>query len=203
MLDPKKYKNLHDLSCVALVVDVNGSELMFNSWHANLVGQFVRDILVGSIRAIELAGGSILSFTGDGLIAALTDEDKAAEACWGIAHDFRKLNEYLMQKGNDGVSLWPFMHDDFGLKIALERGVLEVNTVHTDFLGEQPFIVGEASIYASRMLSFGKGNRCLIGPRAAARWNYGELEGPFKDKGKHEGIEYEYYLYDMSDIWVD
>lgn len=201
MLDPATYGSIHSLSCVALIVDINGSKHLFRSFGANLVGQFVRDILIGSIGAIEQANGSIISFTGDGLIAVLPDEDAAAIACYGIAHDFRKTNDYL--DANNRMKTWPFLHDDFGLKIALERGPLEVHTVGSEFLGAQPFIVGEPVIYANRLLSYGKGNRCLIGPRSAVNWKYGELSGPFTEPGKHKDLQYEYYLFDLEDFWID
>lgn len=85
----------------------------------------------------------------------------------------------------------------------IEQGVLEVSTITSTFLGEQPFLVGEPTVYASRMLAFGEGDRCLVGPQAAANWEYAGLDGPYEGKGKHEGLTYQYYLYDLEDLWED
>jgi hypothetical protein len=90
-----------------------------------------------------------------------------------------------------------------GLKIAIERGVLEVSTITSTFLGQQPFLVGEPTVYASRMLAFGEGDRCFVGPKAAANWEYGGLDGPYEGKGKHKGLTYAYYFYDLDDLWED
>jgi len=53
--------------------------------------------------------------------------------------------------------------------IAIERGILEVSTISSDFLGIQPYLVGSPTVYASRLLAFGKGDRCLVGPRGSRR----------------------------------
>jgi len=53
------------------------------------------------------------------------------------------------------------------------------------------------------MLAFGEGDRCVVGPKAAANWEYGGLDGPYEGKGKHEGLTYAYYFYDLDDFWED
>lgn len=47
MLDPNTINKLHWISCVALVVDINGSEKLIDAGEDGLTGQFLRDILVG------------------------------------------------------------------------------------------------------------------------------------------------------------
>jgi class 3 adenylate cyclase len=201
MLNLETYQKQLYFECTALVVDINSSEMMFRSDEANLVGQFTRDTLSGAVRAVEEAGGSVINHSGDSIIAVMPNVEAAAEASWSVAHDFRKTKEYLVGTGLKTV--WPFVPDDFGLKISMESGTMEVSTIWSKFLGEQPFITGPPSVYASRMLSFGEGNRCLVGPIAAEGWPYETLAGPFIGQGKHAEIKYEYFLYDLSDLWED
>lgn len=200
MLDPKTISKQHSFECVALVVDINASEKLIAADDCGIIGQFFRDLLYGSIRAVEESHGSVISFTGDGLIAVLPSEEDAGLACMAIAHDLRKTRDYLESSGPDA---FPQLRIGVGLKIAVERGCLEVSSISSNFLGEQPFLVGPPTVYATRISCFGKGDRCIVGPKAAANWPYGRLEGPYKGKGKHREVTYEYYLFDLSDLWVD
>jgi class 3 adenylate cyclase len=203
MLDRRTIYKKHSLSCVALVVDINGSEKLIEAGADGLTGQFFRDLLYGGIQAVEECNGSVISFTGDGFIAVLPTEKDAAHACWGIARDLRKIREHLSDRCDDGSPAWPQMEVGVGLKIAIERGVLEVSSISSSFLGKQPFLVGHPTVYASRISAFGEGDRCVVGPKAAANWPYGGLEGPYEDEVKHKGLTYRYYFYDLADLWVD
>lgn len=203
MIDPRTIHKKDYLDCVALVVDINGSEKLIGAGADGLTAQFFRDLLAGGIDAVEKCNGSVISFTGDGFHAVLPTEKDAAHASWHIAKDLRKTREYLSDKCDDGSSVWPQMDIGVGLKIAIERGILEVSTITSTFLGQQPFLVGEPTVYASRLLAFGKGDRCLVGPKAAANWEYAGLDGPYKGRGKHKGLTYEYYFYDLDDLWED
>jgi class 3 adenylate cyclase len=203
MLNRHTIHKKHSVSCVALVVDINGSEKLIAAGADGLTGQFFRDLLAGGIKAVEQCNGSVISFTGDGFQAVLPTEKDAAHACWHIAKDLRKIREYLSDTCDDGSPAWPQMEVGVGLKIAIERGVLEVSSIHSSFLGELPFLVGEPTVYASRILAFGEGDRCLVGPKAAANWEYGGLDGPYEGKGKHKGLTYAYYFYDLDDLWED
>jgi class 3 adenylate cyclase len=203
VIDPRTIHKKHYLDCVALVVDINGSEKLIGAGGDGLTAQFFRDLLAGGIDAVEKCNGSVISFTGDGFHAVLPTEKDAAHASWHIARDLRKTREYMSDKCDDGSSVWPQMDIGVGLKIAIERGRLEVSTITSTFLGQQPFLVGEPTVYASRLLAFGKGDRCLVGPKAAAKWEYAGLDGPYKGRGKHKGLTYEYYFYDLDDLWED
>ena len=201
MIDRRTIHKQHHLDCVALVVDINGSEKLIRAGADALTGLFFRDLLSGGIEAVEEGNGSVISFTGDGFQAVLPTEKDVAHACWHIAKDLRRIREYLSGTCDDGSPAWPQMEIEVGLKIAIEWGVLEISTITSTFLGQQPFLVGEPTVYASRMLAFGEGDRCLVGPKAAANWEYGGLDGPYEGKGKHKGLTYAYYFYDLDDLW--
>ena len=203
MLDPRTIYEKHTVSCVAFVVDINGSEKLIDAGEDRLTGQFFRDLLAGGIRSVEECNGSVISFTGDGFIAVLPTETDAAHACWGVARDLRKTREYLRDCRVDFPQAWPQLDVGVGLKVAIERGELEVSSISSAFLGVQPFLIGPPTVYASRISAFGEGDRCVIGPNAAANWPYAGLTGPFEDEVKHKGTKYQYYFYDLDDLWVD
>jgi class 3 adenylate cyclase len=188
--------------CVALVLDLNHSEKLVGLDDNNDVGQFIRDVIVGWIDPIEESGGSVINFTGDGMVAVLPDEESAGMACFGIARDLRKTREHLESSREGHPEVFGVMEAGLGMKIAIERGILEVNSIKAAFLGKQYLLVGPPTIYATRLLSFGRGDRCLIGPNAAKKWPYGPLEGPFVQRGKR-GREYEYYKFDLEDSWAE
>ena len=200
MLSPKTIEKLGSFECVALVVDINGSEKIIAAEEEQLVAQFFRDLLLGSIEAVEKFNGSVISFTGDGFISVLPSESDAGLACFRIARDLRKTREYLESSGPD---VWPALKSGVGLKIALERGWLNVSSISSDFLGKQPFLVGPPTVYASRILSFGEGDRCIVRSQCSGQLAYTGLEGPFKGRVKHQEIKYEYYFFDLYDFWED
>jgi len=145
VLNPKTIERQHYVEGVALVVDINGSEKLIGVGADGLTAQFFRDLLCGGIHAVEEHGGSIIAYTGDGFQAILRDEQAAAYASWEIARDLRKTREYLEQTRGNESTIWPQLDVGVGLKIAIERGVLEVSTISSRFLGVQPFLdtVGE------------------------------------------------------------
>jgi class 3 adenylate cyclase len=204
VLDPKTLQKKQYVDCVALVVDINGSEKLIAAGEDGLTAQFFRDLLSGGIAAVEENGGSVISFTGDGFVGVLPTEDAAAHASWSIARDLRKTREYLQGCRTDNFpDAWPQLDIGVSLKIAIERGSLEVSTIYSKFLGEQPYLVGPPTVYASRISAFGEGDRCVVGPKAAANWPYTGLEGPYKGKLKYKDVTYEYFFYDLEDLWVD
>ncbi len=105
MLDPKKIGQTGSFECVVLVVDINASErlLAVDEWGGT--AQFFRDLLAGSIQAVQDAHGSVINFIGDGLTAVLPSEEDAGMACMGIAHDLRKTRDYLVSNGSDAFPL--------------------------------------------------------------------------------------------------
>src|SRR6185437_7375823 len=119
MLDPRTIHEQHTVSCVALVVDINGSEKLIDAGTDGLTGQFFRDLLTGGIHVVEECHGSVISFTGDGFVAVLPSEVEAAHASWGIARDLRKAREYLEGCRGDCPEAWPQLNVGVGLKIAI------------------------------------------------------------------------------------
>ena len=71
-------------------------------------------------------------------------------------------------------------------------------------LGTHRLLIGSAINHASRILSAGSGNRCLVGPSAAQHGfsNY-SLSGPHSVAGKIGEPNYEYFQLDLSDIWIE
>jgi len=118
MLDPKTVEKTGSFECLALVVDINASErlLAVDEWEGT--AQFFRDLLYGSVRAIEDAHGSVINFIGDGLTAVLPSEEDAGMACMAIAHDLRKTRDYLVSNGPEA---FPQLKVGVGLKMGIER----------------------------------------------------------------------------------
>jgi hypothetical protein len=79
MIDRRTIHKQHYLDCVALVVDINGSEKLIGAGADGLTAQFFRDLLSGGID--EKCNGSVINFTGDGFHAVLPTEKDAAHAC--------------------------------------------------------------------------------------------------------------------------
>jgi class 3 adenylate cyclase len=198
MLDPKTVEEMGAFECLVLVVDINSSErlLTVDDWGGT--AQFFRDLLYGSVRAVEDAHGSVISFIGDGLTAVLPSEEEAGMACISIARDLRKTRDYLVSSGREA---FPQLKVGIGLKLGVERGWMQVSSVSSEFVGDVPYFFGEPAVYATRISRFGRGDRCLIGPKAAANWPYGGLDGPFVRKRRT--FTYEYYSFDLGDFWVD
>lgn len=140
MIDRRTIHKQDHLDCVALVVDINGSEKLIGAGADGLTAQFFRDLLSGGIEAIEKCNGSVISFTGDGFQAVLPTERDAAHACWHIAKDLRRTREYLTDTCDDGTPAWPQMEVGVGLKIAIERGCLRSAQSPRHFLGSNPFL---------------------------------------------------------------
>ena len=139
MIDRRTIHKQDYLDCVALVVDINGSEKLIGAGADGLTAQFFRDLLSGGIEAVEKCNGSVISFTGDGFQAVLPTEKDAAHACWHIAKDLRRTREYLSDTCDDGTPAWPQMEIGVGLKIGIERGVLRSAQSPRHFLGSNPF----------------------------------------------------------------
>ena len=109
MIDRSTIHKQHYLECVALVVDINGSEKLIDAGADGLTAQFLRDLLSGGIKAVEGCNCSIISFTGDGFQAVLPSEKDAAHACWHIARDLRRTREYLSDTCDGRSPVWSQM----------------------------------------------------------------------------------------------
>lgn len=194
---------LPKMGCIeafAVIVDINQFTAMVNKGSDT---QFVRDVLTGGITAIEDEGGEVVGFMGDAFYGLLPDAQAFFNAAIRIAIDLDQQCEWISENQADDPALWTFVDGGVGLKVTTEFGLLDIDTIHSRFLGEQRLFIGNAVNYAARIGAGGKGNRCLLGPRAANLVrNVGcELHGPFTIKGKaHEG-SYEYFHLDLGNIW--
>jgi len=188
----------------AAIVDINGYTRMVSDSaeriDASYMATFVRDVLAGSIEAVEDNGGLVVGFMGDAFLAILPNAESTVMACIAIAADVRKQCEYFADGHHDNKEWLPWAVGGISLKIGVEFGVLSKSVIRSKFLGDQTLFVGEAINHAARILSAGHGNRCLFGPRAvAAGVGSYELEGPLSVNGKPGEPDYQYYTFDLSE----
>lgn len=188
----------------ALIVDINGFTGMVAQSDGNVIADFVRDVLVGSVKAVEDAGGEVVGFMGDAILAVLPDADSAAAACFVIAKDLNSQCEYISQSQKECPDCWEFAPGGPSLKIGIEHGWMDVAEISSRALGTQQLIIGNAINHAARILNAGSGNRCLVGPSAVKHGfsNY-QLEGPSFIAGKSGEPSYEYFKFDLEDIWIE
>jgi class 3 adenylate cyclase len=190
----------------AVIVDLNQFTAMVNKAEetGDLIAQFTRDALSGAIFEIEAEGGEVVAFMGDAVLGIIPDGASAVRACFGIAKDVDEQCEYISnaQEGNDYT--WPFAPGGPSIKIAIEYGMMDISTIDSRLLGEHRLLIGSPINYAARISKAGEGNRCIIGPVAAKKeFSSYTLDGPHSIKGKPGEQEYEYYLFDLGDIWID
>jgi hypothetical protein len=141
---------------------------------------------------------------GDAILGVLPDGDHAAKACFGIAHDLDRQCEYISDHQREFPADWEFAPGGPSIKISIEYGALDVSTIRSRALGEQRLLVGDAINYASRISLAGEGNRCNVGPVAAKMEGMScyDLAGPFTIGGKHGEGDYQFYDFDLGDIWI-
>ncbi|MEK7674812.1 MAG: adenylate/guanylate cyclase domain-containing protein [Verrucomicrobiota bacterium] len=196
---------LGTIKAFAMIVDINHFTRMVAEDDTGLIAQFVRDVLSGPIAAIESCDGEVVGYMGDAILGVLPTGDGAAFACFDIAKDLDRQCEYIFNHQEDFPQDWAFAPGGPSIKIAIEYGSLDVSTISSRFLGTHRLLIGDAINYASRITSGGVGNRCHIGPIAAAMAPFSgyTLHGPRSVRGKaREGV-YTYYELDLSDIWVE
>ena len=184
----------------AMIVDINGYSHIVAHPEANAIAQFTRDILLGSVKAIEKNNGIVVGFMGDALLAFLDDVDSVGQCCYDIAKDLDKQCEYL---SNNSES-FPFAPKGPSLKIGIEYGTIDVSEIWSDFLGNQRIFAGVAINYAQRISNAEIGNRCLVGPKAYEK----EMDsftylhgGPYEIDGKNGEDLYTYYQVNLGDVW--
>lgn len=186
---------------IAMIVDINEFELLVErGWDEN-PGLFVKDVLYGGIQAVEKNDGEVVAFMGDAFLAVLPTPEACGTACLEIARDVRKTCEYIADVQKDNPNAWQFVPGGVGLKIAIERGTMDVAKIESRFAGTQRLMVGPCVNYAARIAEAGAGNRCHLGPNVAADWPYAPLSRRLETSGKHAGRTYTYYAFDMSDVW--
>lgn len=187
----------------ALIADINGFTGLVRRSAGNFIAQFVRDVLLGPVGAIEQAGGEVVAVMGDAVLGILPDTQSITHACVSIAKDANKQSEYISVIQNRSAEAWSFAPGGPSLKIGIEYGALDVSEISSRFFGTQRLIIGDAINHAARILGAESGNRCLLGPNAASKLSQFVLEGPNVAKGKSGEPTYEYYRFDLSDIWIE
>ena len=162
------------------------------------MAQFVRDILSFGVEAVEKSEGLVIGFMGDAFLALLEDGDKVFDCCALIAKNLDRTCEYISGFPED----FPQCPKGPQLKIGIEYGVIDVSTISSNFLGTQQIFIGSTINYASRIMSAGEGNRCLVGPEAYKKGlNQWCKDEPETTTGKKGEPEYEYYNLDLNEIW--
>lgn len=185
----------------SMIVDINGFTNLVSRHELGVgVAQYVRDILAGSIHAIESAGGSVIGVMGDAVFGILPDAESAVLACIGAAKDLDRMCAYL-----DGTDYLRSVPAPPTLKIGVEYGTLSNSTIGTEALGRMPFCIGAATNYVSRIIAPGVGNRCHVGPAAYEAGMKDWMSGatPMSVEGKQGEPSYTYYKFDLGDTWVE
>lgn len=185
----------------SLIADINSfTKLVANHDLPAGISAYVRDVLAGSIAAVEECEGSVIGVMGDAIFGVLPTSDAAFNACVLIARDVDRLCSYL--SGTDyeeGVPELP------SLKVGVEYGPLSASTISSAALGTIPFCIGPATNYAARIIAAGVGNRCHVGPAAmhAGLSNYIEFNKAIQIEGKAGESKYQYWKLDLSDVWIE
>jgi class 3 adenylate cyclase len=184
----------------SIIVDINGFALMVEKSEGNSIAQNVRDTLLGSVNSVERNGGIVVGFMGDAFLGFLETAEDVFKCCTGIAKDIDRLREYIYPERKH----FPFDPKGPALKIGIEYGLIDVSTIHSNYLGAQNLFIGTPINYASRISGAGKGNRCNIGTKAFEMGlnAYSNIEGPFMVRGKRGEGKYEYKL-GLGEIWKE
>ena len=184
----------------AMIVDINGYSQIVAHPEANAIAQFTRDVLLGSVKAIEKNNGIVVGFMGDALLAFFDDVDNVGQCCYDIAKDLDRQCEYL----SNNSDAFPYAPKGPSLKIGIEFGSIDVSEIWSEFLGNQRIFAGVAINYAQRISNAEEGNRCLVGPKAYEKgmdsftYSHG---GPFDIEGKKGEELYTYYQVNLGDVW--
>src|SRR5262245_5428012 len=181
------------ISAFAMIVDINGFTGMVANAEGESIAQYTRDVLAGGVSAVEHNGGEVVGLMGDAFYALLSDADEVFECCVEIAKDLDEQCQYISQCQSEAPELCSFSPGAPGLEIGIEYGLLDISPIESKYLRGQNLFIGSAVNYASRITSAGKGNRCLMGPKAAKQGlNRYSHRGPFTVKGKAGEKRYTY-----------
>jgi class 3 adenylate cyclase len=193
------------LDAYAIMVDLNQFTGMVSKAEEvdDSIAQFTRDALSGPIMEIEAEGGEVVAYMGDAILAVIPD-DGVVKACFGIAKDIDRQCEYISDIQRGSKDAWAFAPGGPSVKIGVEYGRLDISTISSRFLGEHRLLIGSPINYAARISAAGRGNRCVVGPKAASLgFSSYDLQGPHHIKGKRGEPRYEYYSFDMGDVWIE
>jgi len=195
-------------SAYAMFVDLNGFTVMVNRAREESgggvgVAQYVRDVLVGAVQVIEANEGGVAGIIGDALLGVVPTGQHIFDIVIGIARDIDRTCEYISGHQAENSQAWTFAPGGPSIKICIEYGEIEVSEMTTTILGTQQLLIGQCINYASRLGKAGKGNRCLVGPIAAAMpdLKHYPLSGPFTIGRKESEGEYTFHRLDLSHIW--
>ncbi|MFH1069499.1 MAG: hypothetical protein V1794_07735 [Candidatus Glassbacteria bacterium] len=198
------FPKIGTIEAFAMIVDINGfTPMVSKSTKSDCVAQFVRDVLSGGVCIVEKNGGFVTSFMGDAFLGILDNPDSVFMSCVGIAKDLDRQCEYISNHQKEYLNDLHYVKGGAGLKIAIEYGWIDISTIYSDLLGEQRLLIGPPINYASRILSVGVGNRCLVGPEAMNnqgmnQWNN---NGPYSVIVKPSEGDLLYWELDLGDIW--
>jgi class 3 adenylate cyclase len=186
-------------SAFAMIVDINGfAKLALSDFQD--IAEFTSEVLIGGVYSVEKNGGQVVGFMGDAFFAILHEPENVFRCCSEIAKDMASQYEYFSSSNE----LNPLSPDKIGLKIGVEYGKLDTAWIYSKFLGVQQVFTGKAVTYASRILTAGAGNRCIIGPNAyeqgLKQWIQG---GSLNVKGKKGEGEYKFYVLELGDVWTN
>jgi class 3 adenylate cyclase len=197
-----------EIEVFVMIVDMNGFTAMVRkAQRQDSIAQFVRDCLGLAIGFVEEEGGEVASFMGDAFLGVLPDARSAIHASFAIAHGLDEQCEWISNIQRESKDAWGCALGGPSIKIAIECGRVEVSTIYSRLLGEQRLLIGDAINYAARISKAPlQGNRCLVGPKAAKTEfsDYG-LIGPHRvpEDPKPGEPSYEYFIFKMSDVWVE
>jgi class 3 adenylate cyclase len=199
-----KIESNKSVSAFAIIVDINSFNSMVAASGGLLIAQFTRDVLAGAIEAIEEESGEVVSFMGDGIFGLVPTAETAFRSCVRIAKDLDQQCAYISGQQNHTPQGWGFAPGGPSLKVGVEYGTLDVSLIRSRCLGQRKLVIGDAINYAARITSPGEGNRCHIGPRAAANGLQAyPLSRLHRTKGKPGEGTYTYYKLDLSDTWIE
>lgn len=192
----------------AVIVDLNKFTTIVRKadegWTGGqLIAQFTRDALSGAIDAIESNEGEVVGIMGDAIFGIVPEGPHIFLACTTIARDVDRLCEYISEHQREFPQDWHYSRGGPSLKICIEYGWMDVSTISTRLLGTQKLLIGPPINHASRIGAAGSGNRCLLGPVAAAMPDLAQYspKGPYKISGKPGEPDYVFYKLSFCDIW--
>lgn len=194
----------------SLIVDLHGFSKMCSHEEANCIGQFIRDVFVGSVEPVEKNDGIIANTMGDAILCIFPDPEKALYASWGIIRDFWNQHEYIVGEGKLKSRYWKFVEKGIFCRCAFETGYIEKEEIDVQ-QGAFTMWIGVPINYAQRIINFPekrysraeyRRNTLIIGPKAyEILGKLYDFDPPITKKVK--AVNYIGYPFDTRDIWGD
>jgi len=189
----------------AMIVDLNHYAMMVSKAENQRIAEFAAKVLTGPIAAVQKNRGEVVAFMGDAFLAVLPDAESAVFSCWDIARNIDDQCEDISGLQGAAADIWSWAPGGPSIKIGVEFGNIDASPISSRFLGKQCLLAGTAINYASRILKAGEGNRCHVGPVAAAMDGFSSYlsHGPYSVEGKPGEPIHTYFELDMGDLWRD